>query len=150
MNLLPQFLDNFGALKFHKKVSGRRIIIYEAIFNYVLYLNTFILVVMSEVLHFFSPKWRYARAFPQELHILTQFLCDFDELNLYKKVSGRHIIIYEVVFKLGFISTCILFSSYELVLYILFHQGTPGLRHKNFISPLNYWVISMNGICIRS
>ena len=51
---------------------------------------------------FFSPKRRYARDSPQELHLLPQFLGNFDELNLYKKVSGRRIIIYKAIFKLGF------------------------------------------------
>ena len=50
----------------------------------------------------FSQKRRYARALPQELHLLPKSLCDFDELNLYKKVSGRRIIIYEAIFKLDF------------------------------------------------
>ena len=51
---------------------------------------------------FFLPKQRYSRASPQELHLLPQLLCDFDELNLYKKVSDRCIIIYEAISKLGF------------------------------------------------
>ena len=51
---------------------------------------------------FLSPELRYARALSQELHLLPQFLVDFCELNLYKKVSGRSIIRYDAVFKLGF------------------------------------------------
>ena len=31
---------------------------------------------------------------PQELHFFPQLLCDFDQLNFYKKVSDRRIIIY--------------------------------------------------------
>ena len=46
---------------------------------------------------FFSLKRRYTRASPQELNLLPQFLCDFDELDLYKKVSGRLIIINEAI-----------------------------------------------------
>ena len=43
---------------------------------------------------FFSQKRRYSRSSPQELHLLPQFLGDFGELSLYKKVSNRRIIIY--------------------------------------------------------
>ena len=59
---------------------------------------------MSEVLKYFSQNYRYARASPRELHLLPQLLGYFDELNLYKKVSGRRIIKYEEIFMLGFIS----------------------------------------------
>ena len=52
---------------------------------------------------FFSPM--HARAFPQEFHLLPQFLGDFNELNFYKKESVSCIIIYEATFKLGFIPT---------------------------------------------
>ena len=53
---------------------------------------------------FFSSKQRCTRASPQEFYILPQLLFGFDEINLYTKVSGRCIIIYEAIFKLGFIS----------------------------------------------
>ena len=49
----------------------------------------------------FSRKQRYARALPQELHLLPQLLGDFGELNLYKKVSGRCIIMFEAILKLA-------------------------------------------------
>ena len=47
---------------------------------------------------FFSQKQRYARALPQELHILLQLLGNSDEQNLYKRVSGRRIIVYKDIF----------------------------------------------------
>ena len=68
----------------------------------------------------FSPNKSYARALPQELDLLHQLWCDFDELNFHNKVSGIHIIIYEAIFNLGFRSIEILFSSYELVLEMCF------------------------------
>ena len=40
----------------------------------------------------------------QELYLLTQLLGNLDEINSYRKVSGRRIIIYEEFFNLGFIS----------------------------------------------
>ena len=58
---------------------------------------------MSEVLQkYFLQKRRYARDSSQELHLLPQLLGNLDEINLYVKVSGRHIIIYEVILNLGF------------------------------------------------
>ena len=53
LHLLPQFLSDFGEFSLHNKVSGRRIIRYEAIFKLVLRSNQFNLVVMSEVLQCF-------------------------------------------------------------------------------------------------
>ena len=50
---------------------------------------------MSEVFQYFFTKAA------QELHPPPQLLGDFNELNWYKKVSGRRIIIYEAIFKLG-------------------------------------------------
>ena len=50
---------------------------------------------------FFS-RQRHARALPQELHVLPQFLIGFGALDLYKKVSDRRIIIYDVIFNMGF------------------------------------------------
>ena len=56
---------------------------------------------MSEVLQCFPPtKAKVRQGFPQELYLLPQFLCDFDELNLYKKVIDKHIILYEAILKL--------------------------------------------------
>ena len=78
---LPQFLGDFSELNLYKNVSGRCIIRYESIFMLGFRSKQFNLVVMSEVLHFFSQKRRYARALPQELHLLPQFLSDFGELN---------------------------------------------------------------------
>ena len=46
---------------------------------------------------FFLSRQRYARAFPQELHIISEFWGDFDEINAYKKVSDRCIIINEAI-----------------------------------------------------
>ena len=51
----------------------------------------------------FSQKRRYARALPQELHLIPQLLVDFGEINLYTKVSDKKIIKYEAIFKLDFI-----------------------------------------------
>ena len=65
-------------------------------------------------------KRRYSRSPPQELHLLPQLWCDFDELNFHNKVSSIRIIIYEAIFNLGFRSIEILFSSYELVLEMCF------------------------------
>ena len=69
---------------------------------------------------FYSPKQRYARALSQGLHLLLYFLCDYDELNWKKKISGRHMYIYELIFKLGFRSIGIEFISYELFLPMFF------------------------------
>ena len=85
----------------YKKVSDRHIIIYEAIFK-LAFKSIGISFISYELVlaMFFSP--RYARASPQELHLISQFLGGFFELNLYKKVSGRRIIRYEAIFKLAF------------------------------------------------
>ena len=58
---------------------------------------------MSEVLQcFFSQNRRYDRASPQELYPLPQFLGNFREHDLYKKVNVRRIIKYEAIFMLDF------------------------------------------------
>ena len=80
----------------------------------------------------FQKNQRYTRASPQELYLLPQLLGNFDEPNLYKKVSVRRIFTYEAIFKLGIIP-----KQFNLVVMSevlnFFHkiEGTPELRHKN-------------------
>ena len=136
-------------LNLYKKVSGRCIIIYKAIFELVFRPKQFNLVVMS---YFWQKKTpRHARASPQELHLLLQFLGDFGERNLYNKVSVRRIIRYEAIFVLCFRSKQFNLVVMSEVLQFLFQksEGTPELCHKNCISSLNSWAILANLICIR-
>ena len=52
---------------------------------------------------------------PQYLHVLPELFVDPNDKNLHKKVSGIHIIIYELVFKLYFRTKIIEYRTYELV-----------------------------------
>ena len=101
--LLPKFFGYFGELNLYKMVSRRSIIRPEAIFMLGFIAKQLNLVLMSDFLqYFFTQKQRYARDFPQKLHLLPKCLCDFDEISFYNKVSDRHSIIYYPIFKLGF------------------------------------------------
>ena len=49
----------------------------------------------------FPPRKGHARELLQEFHLLPQFLDDSSKINSYMKVSGRCIILFEEIFKLG-------------------------------------------------
>ena len=49
----------------------------------------------------FPPRKGHARELLQEFHLLPQFLDDYSKINPYMKVSGRCIILFEEIFKLG-------------------------------------------------
>ena len=73
---------------------------------------------------FFSQKRRHVRALPQELHILPQFLGNFVELNSYRKMINSRIILYELIFKLGFKSKVIQFINNHVLTYFHLEEAS--------------------------
>ena len=130
-HILCRLLAYFYKISVVVKLRSRSIILSKAILkNHLeveicnIKVGTLVFWSFSSLGWVFLPRQSYTRAFPQELHILPQFLGNFVELNSYRKMINSRIILYELIFKLGFKSKVIQFINNHVLTYFHLEEAS--------------------------